>query len=122
MSEILLRPGQWQITNACVAYSFLASLAILLGYSQKHNDFLLKVCDNLFEKRPSKGSFEFQMLESLGKLPLSYAVNEMNKFSDVQRKQLRIWYEEVLLLEPQMKSNPFLDMMLLSINPIINKF
>ena len=122
MSDLLLRPGQWESSNACVAYSFLSSVALLLGFSQKHNDFLLKIYDNLFLNKIEEGSFEHQMLESLGKLPPSYVANQMLSFSSIQKKQVRIWYEELLQLDPQMKANPFFDMIFSSINPLIKNF
>lgn len=122
MSELLLRPGEWQSTNACVAYSFFASVGIMLGLSQKHKDFIQKVYDSVFYSNPAQGSIEYQMLESLGRLPLTYVVNEMKSFSTIQKKQVKIWYEEVLALEPQMEINPFLSMMLQQVNPIINNF
>lgn len=122
MSELLLRPGKWQSTNACVAYSFFASVGIMLGLSQKHKDFIQKVYDSVFYSNPAQGSIEYQMLESLGRLPLTYVVNEMKSFSTIQKKQVKIWYEEVLALEPQMEINPFLSMMLQQVNPIINNF
>lgn len=122
MSELLLRPGEWQSPNACVAYSFFASVGILLGLSQKHKDFIQKVYDSVFYSKPAQGSIEYQMLESLGRLPLTYVVNEMKSFSTIQKKQVKIWYEEVLALEPQMEINPFLSMMLQQVNPIINNF
>ena len=122
MSELLLRPEQWESSNACVAYSFFASIGILLGLSQKHKDFIQKVYDSVFYNKPQKDSFEYQMLESLGRLPLSYLVNEMRSFSSIQKRQVKIWYQEVLSLEPEININPFLTMMLQQINPIINDF
>ena len=122
MSDLLLRPGQWESTRACVAYSFFASMGILLGLSQRHKDFIQKVYDSVFDTKPHQGSFEYQMLESLGRLPLTYVDNEMKTFSQIQKRQVKLWYEEVLTLEPQMNINPFLSMMLQQINPIINSF
>lgn len=122
MANLLLRPGEWESTNACVAYSFFASIGILLGLSPKHKEFIQKIYDSVFYTKPEKGSIDYQMLESLGRLPLTYAVNEMKSFSKIQKQQVKTWYEEVLSLEPQMEVNPFLSIMLQQINPIITNF
>lgn len=120
MKELLVEPGHWASTDACVVYSFFASIGILLGYTQKHKDFVQKIYDNVFYfKKPEEGSIEYDMLVSLGQLPPTYAANEMRSLSKIQKEQVKVWYEEILSLEPQMDANPFLLMMLKPINNFI---
>ena len=91
-----------------------------MGYTQKHKDFVQEIYDNVFfYRKPEEGSIEYEMLEALGKLPLTYAAKEMRSFPKTQKEQVKIWYEEMLSLEPQMESNPFLIMMLKPINNFI---
>ena len=122
MAELLLRPGEWVSMRSCVAYSFFAGLGIMLGLTQKHKDFIQMVYDNVFYHKPQQGSIEYRSIEALGRLPLTYHVGEMRTFSDLEKRQVKIWYAEILSLEPQGEINPFLQMILNQISNHINNF
>lgn len=101
-SEIL-----WQIDRAAVTYSFLANVALFLGYSEKQQGFLERVHNELFNTSlPQKGSIEYQMLESLGKIPNSYHMSEIKKFTIQQKERIKQWYLETLTVDTMIDMPP----------------
>lgn len=110
----------WQTDRATVAYSFLANIALFLGYSEKQQDFLVRVHKELFNTSlPQKDTMEYQMLESLGKLPNSYHMSEIIKFTTLQKEQIKKWYLETLTVDPMIEILPFAMIEIKSTNQFI---
>ena len=87
----------WQTNRAAVAYSFLANVAIFIGYGYMQKDLLIKIHKELFNTDlPQKDTLAYKMLESLGKLPNTYHMGEIKNFSIDQKQKIKKWYLEYI--------------------------
>lgn len=120
MSKLLLEAREWPEVYSPVVYCFFMTTAHVLGYTEKHNSYLIKLFDNLFYPKPVEGSIAYRSLKALsGSIPDMY-LHYMNDFTDTQKRQVQIWYAEFLSLEPMMESNVFLTNMINKYNSFIS--
>jgi len=122
MENVLLKSKEWSVLDSCLTYSFFASLAIMMGYTDKHRQFVEDIYGYFFPYTIKKDSFEYQMLESLGKLPIRYHLGEIIKLTDIKKQQVKKWYQYLLLLEPMLETPVILKTELPTINNYISKF
>lgn len=97
----------WQSDRAAVVYSFLANIAIYLGYSQQHINELVKIHNELFNcDFPQKNTLEYEMLEPLGKLPNTYHMKEIVKYNTWQKNKVKEWYTKILTIDTTIETQP----------------
>lgn len=120
--DLLLKSGEWSVLDSCVTYSFFASLAIMMGYTEKQSQFVKDIYEYFFSYPIKKDSFEYQMLESLGKLPIRYHLGEIIKLTDIKKQQVKLWYQYFILLEPMLETPEILKVELPIINNYFSKF
>lgn len=125
MSELIVRAGQWNSFSSSAVESFLASASIFMGLTQKRNDFLKQIHEDIH------GSYQLDKyyLESrkiLGSLPPHVVLQKMvmRDCNANQKKQLKIWYTELLAMEPMEEVSPLFELMILlpGLSDIINSF
>lgn len=122
MSDLLVKPGQWNSFSSSVVESFLAAMSILLGLTPKRKAFIEQIHQDIHgHYKPDE--YYIQSLQNLGRWPLSMQLQYvMKECNDIQKKQLKIWYKELLAMEPMEEINPMLQLMLPSISNTINDF
>ena len=123
MSELIIEPGHWPGVIAAEIEGFLSSVAILMGLTQKRKDFLAQVHKDIWGSyKPDK--FYEGSLENCGAVPPSIVLKLMimKHCQPNQKKQLKIWYAELLTIEPLEEVNPLIKMMLPELSNIINTF
>lgn len=112
MSELLVKAGQWNSFSSSAVESFLAAMSILLGLTPKRKAFIEQIHQDIHgHYKPDE--YYFKSLQDLGRwtptMQLQYVMKEC---TDVQKKQLKIWYKEILSMEPMENVNPMLQLML----------
>lgn len=122
MSDLLVKPGQWNSFSSSAVESFLAAMSILLGLTPKREAFIEQIHQDIHgHYKPDE--YYIQSLQNLGRWPLSMQLQYvMKECNDIQKKQLKIWYKELLAMEPMEEINPMLQLMLPSISNTINDF
>ncbi len=121
MNELIVQPGHWNWNQAALTESFLTSISIFLGYSQKHKDFLKQVHENIWGSyQPDK--YYYDSLKIVGKWMPPMLLAEINKFDNNYKKQLKIWYTELLTLEPMGDTNPLLSLIISPLSNTINNY
>jgi len=123
MSELIIEPGHWPDVIAGEIEGFLASVAILMGLTQKRKDFLEQVHNDIWGLY-EPGEFYQRSLENCGAVPPSIVLKFMimKRFQPDHKKQLKIWYTELLTIEPMEEGNPLIKMMLPELSNTINTF
>jgi len=122
MSNLLVQPGQWTSFSSAAVESFLASMAILLGLTEKRKKFLQEVYKNIHGFY-TPDNFYHESMKIVSKWPPNMQLqNCMKECTNLQKKQLKIWYTELLTMEPMENTNPFLQLMLPPISNTINTF
>mgnify|MGYP000278013127 FL=1 len=122
MSDLLVKPGQWNSFSSSAVESFLAAMSILLGLTPKRKAFIEQIHQDIHgHYKPDE--YYIQSLQNLGRWPLSMQLQYvMKECNDIQKKQFKIWYKELLAMEPMEEINPMLQLMLPSISNTINDF
>ena len=122
MSDLLVKPGQWNSFSSSAVESFLAAMSILLGLTPKRKAFIEQIHQDIHgHYKPDE--YYIQSLQNLGRWPLSMQLEYvMKECNDIQKKQFKIWYKELLAMEPMEEINPMLQLMLPSISNTINDF
>lgn len=102
--------------------SFLAAMSIFLGLTPKRKAFIEQIHQDIHgHYKPDE--YYIQSLQNLGRWSLSMQLQYvMKECNDIQKKQLKIWYKELLAMEPMEEINPMLQLMLPSISNTINDF
>lgn len=122
MSNLLVQPGHWTSCNSACVESFLAAITILLGLTEKRKQFLQQIHKDVHGSY-TPDHFYYDFLKIFGKWPphmqLQNCIKECN---EMQKKQMKIWYTELLTMEPMENANPFLQLMLPHISNTINSF
>jgi hypothetical protein len=123
MSELIIQQGHWPGVIAGEIEGFLASVGILIGLTQKRKDFLEQVHNDIHGSyKPDE--FYQKSLENCGAVPPSIVLKLMimKHCQPDQKKQLKIWYAELLAIEPMEEVNPLIKMMLPELSNTINTF
>lgn len=122
MTKLLVQPGCWNSFNSSAVESLLLSTAVILGYTQKRKDFLKQVYSNIHGSY-TPDNFYHEHHQIIADWPLTMKLRNCMKFCDeTQKKQLKIWYTELLLIEPMEELNPMAELMLPIITNTINTF
>jgi hypothetical protein len=125
MSELLVQPGHWNSIVAGEVESFLCSVCILIGLTPKRKDFANRVHDDIHGSFNPYNDVNYKnSIENCGKMPPSFVLGSliMKHCNSEQKKQLKIWYTELLAMEPMDDVNPMIKMMLPELSNTINKF
>lgn len=122
MSNLIVQPGQWTSFSSAAVESFLASMAILLGLTEKRKKFIEQVHKDVHGFY-TPDEYYHKSLQIFGKWPPTMQLkNCMKECNDQQKKQLKIWYTDLLTMEPMDNVNPFLNLMLPVISNTIDTF
>ena len=122
MNELLIKSGQWNSFSSSAVESFLTAMSILLGLTPKRKAFLTKIHQDIHGYY-EPDEYYFKSLQNLGRWPISMQLRYvMEECSDIQKRQLKIWYIELLTMEPMEEINPMLQLMLSTISNTINNF
>jgi hypothetical protein len=121
MSELLVRPGEWTFDKAAMTESFLANIALMLGFTQKHKDFLDRVHDDIWG-RYTPDNFYYESRSIVGKWPPTMQLSEISKYPTKYKQQLKAWYTELQTLDPMAEPNPLFSLMEAPISNTINAF
>lgn len=125
MSELLVQPGHWNSIVAGEVESFLCSVCILIGLTPKRENFVNQVHDNIHGPfNPYKDENYRKTIENCGALPpkIVLGLMIMKHCNSDQKKQLKIWYTQLLAMEPMDDVNPMIKMMLPELSNTINTF
>ena len=126
MSELIVQPGSWNSFNSSEVESFLAAVSIFLGLTQKRIDFLKQVHQDIHGRyTPDKDKYYQDNLRLVGTLPPHTVLQEMimKNCNAGQKKQLKIWFTELLAMEPMHEINPLFEMLILpGLSNTINTF
>lgn len=122
MSELIIEPGHWPGVIAGEIEGFLTSVGILIGLTQKRKDFLEQVHKDI-NGSYEQDEFYQRSLKNCGALPPNIVLELMiiKHCQPDQKKQLKIWYTELLAIEPE-EVNPLIKKMLPELSNIINTF
>lgn len=122
MSELIIKAGQWDSFSSSAVESFLASIAILLGLTEKKKKFIEQIYKDIHGPY-QPDHFYYDSLKIIGKWPPNMQLqNCIENCNDTQKKQLKIWYRDLLTLEPMEEINPFLQFMLPQLSNTIENF
>lgn len=123
MSNLLVRPGQWNSIDSSEVESFLTQVAIMIGLTEKRKNFLFKIHEDIHGSY-TPDEFFTKSCENLGRLMAPQVLQFIMKdCNDIKKKQLKIWYQELLAMEPMDDDkNPFLAFLLPPLSNTIDKF
>ena len=121
MSELIVKSGEWTFDKAALTESFFFFFFFLLGLTQKHKDFLDRIHNDIWGKY-QPDSYYFESCEIVGKWPPTLQLAHICDFPTKYKKQLKIWYSELLTLEPMAEPNPVFSLMVNPISNTINDF
>ena len=87
MSDLLVKPGQWNSFSSSAVESFLAAMSILLGLTPKRKAFIEQIHQDIHgHYKPDE--YYIQSLQNLGRWPLSMQLQYvMKECNDIQKKQ-----------------------------------
>lgn len=124
MSELLIQTGHWNSLVAGEVESFLCGVCILMGLTKKREDFVNQVHVDIHGTyNPYKDESYVRSAETCGRLPSNVVLGMIMKHcSSDQKKQLKIWYTQLLAIEPMDEENILVKMMLPELSNTINTF
>lgn len=122
MSNLIVQPGQWSSISSAAVESFLASMAMLLGLTEKRKKFIEQIHRDVHGPY-TPDEYYHKSLQIVGKWSATMQLqNCMKECNDKQKKQLKVWYTDLLAMEPMDNVNPFLKIMLPAISNTIDTF
>lgn len=123
MSELIVQPGYWAGVVAGEIEGFLAAVSIMIGLTQKRVDFLTQVHKDIHGPYGPDEYYQ-KSLNNCGAMPPHIVLDLLIKkhCRPDQKKQLKIWYTELVAMEPMDEANPLIKMMLPELSNIINTF
>ena len=122
MSELIVQPGYWNWLTSSNVESFLAAVSILLGLTQKRKNFLEQVHKDI-HGRYQPDEYYRANLKNMGRLPPHMVLQRIMKYCNTdQKKQLKIWYTELLAMEPMNEVSPLCNIMLPVLSNTIDEF
>ncbi len=120
MNNLLLTSQQWSSNKAGLVYSFFSRLCLMLGEKENQEKYVQELYIYFY------GNHQYYLYiptEADGHLSVLYHLFQMKEsFSEVEKKQISIWYSEFLQIEPMNEIAFFVIDLLIPINKIISTF
>lgn len=120
MSKLIVEPGHWNDSIAAEAECLLGYVGIMLGLTQKRKDFLEQIHKDIHGKYVP-GEYWHSGVNSLKNAPPHMYLHLIKKgFNSDQKKQLKVWYQELLAIEPMDEGDILFKLMLPELSKLSN--
>lgn len=120
MSELIVKPGNWNSFNASETEAFLATVSRMLGFTPDQQAFLKRVHDNIHgDQTPDK--YYSESLNTLISWIPTMILPQLKKHCDEnQKKQVKIWYNELINLDSA-KNHPFCQLLIPPLTQMVDQ-
>lgn len=122
MSKPILEELYWNCFSAAEVETLLSQVGICLGLTPTRKDFLNQVHDYIHGGIEPEDMYH-ESIRNLYRASPEVLLDFIEKhLTKDQKKQLKIWYTELLCLEPMDETNILTKMMIPYISNVINTF
>lgn len=120
MSELIVEPGHWSGGSAGEVECLLGYVGIMLGLTQKRKDFLEQIHKDIHGTYKPDEFWHSSVNNLRNAPPHMYLHLIKDYFNSDQKEQLKIWYQELLAIEPMDEQNILYTLMLPELSKLSN--
>lgn len=119
MSELIVKPGNWNSFNSSATEAFLATVSRVIGFTPEQQAFLKRVHDDIHGGYTPDKYYKLSMSCLINFFPTMILAQIKKECDADHKKQVKIWYHE--LIDMADKSGPFYQMLIPQMTKMVDE-